>query len=219
MYSYVSCWAEPADGRTLTAAVFSTDDMTLEKCSSLCSSYPYFGTQWSRECYCGDDLTDGSAAAPETDCNMACSGDASELCGGGRRLSLYHNEQWTGPEVPDFAEDVGTYKYYGCITDSREGRSLSSALFRSDSMTLNQCAGYCASNAYEFFGVEYGTECWCAHQFTGAPVSKAASECNMVCPGNANQRCGAGDRLSVYTTYDPAIFCAAPQPAVCTAAV
>jgi hypothetical protein len=45
---------------------------------------------------CGDvaDITNnGGTTAPETDCNMACSGDPIHLCGGGRRLQLY---LWNG---------------------------------------------------------------------------------------------------------------------------
>ena len=45
---------------------------------------------------CGDvdDITNnGGTTAPETDCNIACSGDPLHLCGGGQRLQLY---LWSG---------------------------------------------------------------------------------------------------------------------------
>lgn len=170
--------------------------MTLEKCASLCSSYPYFGTQWSRECFCGDELTEGSAAAPEADCNMPCAGDSSQLCGGGRRLSLYNNADWTGPEVPS---DIGSYEFYGCVTDSQGTRTLPSALLRDSAMTLNMCASFCGTGNYQFFGTEYGTECWCANALVAGATMRPITECSMVCPGNVNERCGNGDRLSVYT--------------------
>lgn len=127
---------------------------------------------------------------------MPCSGNAAQLCGGGRRLSLYNNANWEGPEVP---ADIGGYEFYGCVTDSQGSRTLNSALLRSAAMTLNMCAGYCGGSGYQFFGTEYGTECWCGNVFTAGATTRPTTECSMTCPGNVNQRCGNGDRLSVYT--------------------
>ena len=45
---------------------------------------------------CGDvsDLVDNSLGpAPESDCDIACSGDPIHLCGGAERLSVY---EWVG---------------------------------------------------------------------------------------------------------------------------
>src|SRR5437667_12712916 len=45
---------------------------------------------------CGDVSNIEAAGAtimPETDCNMACSGNASYICGAGDRISYYN---WTG---------------------------------------------------------------------------------------------------------------------------
>ena len=39
----------------------------------------------------------GATSEPETDCNMACSGDPRYLCGAGNRLSYYN---WIGPGMP-----------------------------------------------------------------------------------------------------------------------
>lgn len=106
LYSFVSCWAEPSDGRALSAAFEGADDMTLETCAAFCSTYPYFGTEWSSECWCGNELTSGSAAASLSDCDYPCAGDATEMCGGSRRLSLYQNVDWTAPGDPG---SIGSY--------------------------------------------------------------------------------------------------------------
>ena len=78
-------------------------------------------------------------------------------------------------------------------------------------MTLQACASDCT--AYTYFGTEYGRECeniqpvddqyltclgYCGNSFgTGSAVAPLA-DCSFACAGNAAQKCGAGNRLSVY---------------------
>ncbi|KAJ4293203.1 hypothetical protein N0V90_008485 [Kalmusia sp. IMI 367209] len=57
----------------------------------------YGGMEYGVECYCGDlgDIQSaGVGNASELDCSFPCSGNATTLCGGSRRLSLY---TWKGP--------------------------------------------------------------------------------------------------------------------------
>lgn len=192
-YDFVYCWAEPDAGRALSAKSTAADDMTLAKCAAFCSDYPYFGTEWSRECWCGDEPADGSGLAPLEDCNYACTGDATEACGGSRRLSLYHNAALTGPQQP---ATVGKYNFYGCVTDSQGQRTLTGDMLRSDDLTLETCATFCGG--YTYFGGEWSTECWCGNTLTAGATTVAASQCSMTCSGNGDQLCGNGDRLSVY---------------------
>lgn len=64
--------------------------MTLESCAKFCDGSKYFGTEYGRECYCGNVLQQGSVKAPnQDDCNFPCAGDGSEYCGAGNRLELY----------------------------------------------------------------------------------------------------------------------------------
>ena len=159
-YDFVYCWAEPEAGRALAAKSTAADDMTNEKCATFCAAYPYFGTQWSRECWCGDEPA-GGALAPLGECDYACTGDATEACGGSRRLSLYHNAALTGPQQP---ATVGNYEFYGCVTDSQGQRTLPEDMLRSDALTLETCASYCGG--YTYFGGEWSTECWCGNTLT-----------------------------------------------------
>ncbi|KAK8105491.1 WSC domain-containing protein [Apiospora kogelbergensis] len=80
-------------------------------------------------------------------------------------------------------------------------------------MTLDSCAANCTD--YAWFGVEYGRECYC-----GAALDKGASKttgttingaCAMTCPGNKDQTCGDGSRLSLYYSSDPAKFNGPPK--------
>ncbi|KFY20044.1 hypothetical protein V491_04033, partial [Pseudogymnoascus sp. VKM F-3775] len=191
-YEFVYCWAEPEAGRALADKSTAADDMTLEKCATFCAAYPYFGTQWSRECWCGSEPSTGTLA-PLGDCDYACTGDATQACGGSRRLSLYHNAALTGPQQP---ATVGNYEFQACVTDSQGLRTLSEDMLRSDDMTLETCATFCGG--YTYFGTEWSTECWCGNTLAAGATTVAASQCSMTCSGNGNQLCGNGDRLSVY---------------------
>lgn len=44
-----------------------------------------------------------------------------------------------------------------------------------------------------------GRECYCGNDFAAGSVITSEPDCSFECPGNAAQKCGAGDRLSVYT--------------------
>ena len=39
--------------------------------------------------YCGNSFSQGSVAAPNSDCSMLCPGNVNEYCGAGNRLSVY----------------------------------------------------------------------------------------------------------------------------------
>ncbi|KAL0934763.1 uncharacterized protein CTRU02_209354 [Colletotrichum truncatum] len=89
-FQYGSCWTDKVDDRSLKAVDYRTDDMTAEKCAERCQGYAYFGLEYSRECYCGDQL--GGQTAPEKECGMLCMGSANQWCGGPDRLNVYTRE-------------------------------------------------------------------------------------------------------------------------------
>ena len=51
---------------------------------------------------------------------------------------------------------------------------------------------------YHYAGVQYGGECWCGNQEPSSSMLTQASDCNMPCPGNSSEVCGAGYRVNVY---------------------
>ena len=90
------CYVEGTTGRALTnASITSTTGMTAESCVSYCSKkgYPLAGLENGDECYCGDKLRNGGKLANDAPsrCNMRCSGNKYEYCGGLSRLNVYHN--------------------------------------------------------------------------------------------------------------------------------
>ncbi|KAM7223159.1 WSC domain containing protein, partial [Rhypophila decipiens] len=88
-FRYASCWTDDVNDRALKAVDWRTDDMTVEKCAERCMGSSYFGLEYSRECFCGNELAHRSTSAPEKECAMLCVGNPSQLCGGGSRLNLY----------------------------------------------------------------------------------------------------------------------------------
>lgn len=64
--------------------------MTIEGCTDACfnAGYPLAGTEFATQCFCGLQFTNGSAATPLTDCDMACAGNGTEFCGGPNRLNV-----------------------------------------------------------------------------------------------------------------------------------
>ena len=48
--------------------------------------YPFAGLQYARECFCGYDFKRLGRA---NNCNMKCTGNNQQICGGGWALSVY----------------------------------------------------------------------------------------------------------------------------------
>lgn len=90
-YAYLGCYSDSVNARSLIGPQDFGGMMTLEKCASFCSQYPYFGVEFAMQCFCGVTLAATSTLQLESDCSSPCEGNASEICGAGNRLSLYHN--------------------------------------------------------------------------------------------------------------------------------
>lgn len=194
-YTLVGCWSEGNGVRALGQASTVSDKMTNEACATYCKSYKYFGTEYGSECYCGSFLADSSKTAPTEECNMPCSGDQYEYCGAGGRLELYQNPNITtgNPEQP---AAVGNYVLVGCQTEGNNTRALAATSLVQDNMTNEVCANWCKD--YQYFGTEYGRECYCGNTLDVSSTVAPPAECRMLCAGSNTEYCGAGNRLSVY---------------------
>ncbi|ODA84052.1 hypothetical protein RJ55_02570 [Drechmeria coniospora] len=199
-YKMVSCWTEGSNARALNGIFFANDTMTLEKCMAHCSGYVYWGTEYGRECYCGNALDKSSAAAPLTECSMACGGDASQYCGAGNRIELYSTT--SAPAVPTATATlvhkptVSPFSLVGCWTEGQGVRALEQKATIDKGMTNEACAAFC--KGYKYFGTEYGTECYCGSYLTETSQSAPLAECGMPCGGDAYQYCGASNRIELY---------------------
>jgi hypothetical protein len=113
--------------------------MTALACSQFCAAFQYFGTEWSRECYCGNIIAPNTVAA-DGECHMPCTGDASEICGDGDHINIYTNGAYTEPSVTV----VAGLTYRGCREEPGEHRDLPDANFKQADMSPQVCDGLCA---------------------------------------------------------------------------
>ena len=204
-YNFVGCYTESSAGRALANRVDNDSGMTLEYCASQMSAYAYFAVEYGQECYGGNALGQGSVLTTLTDCSMACPGNSSEPCGAGNRLQLYQSNSTspsnstappTSPAGPSAPASVGSYSYVGCYTEGSPGRALPNRVDNDGGMTLEYCASQ--MSAYQYFGVEYGQECYGGSSLGAGSVLAPATDCSLPCPGNGNELCGAGNRLQLY---------------------
>lgn len=228
-YTYQGCWEEPPNDRAIIEQMYANDSMTLESCADFCKGFTYFGTEYGRECYCGNVLKEGSQKATnQDDCSFLCAGNDKEFCGAGSRLELYKllsnatttassSGSSTAPIEPSSTPTTPTavtdpiifqgnknFTFYGCFSEPSAGKLMDNQAYNNDTtMTPQVCFSHCAQ--YKYAGVEYGQECWCGDTLNLAGWEDSTpgknvtvDECNMLCPGNSTEYCGAGNRLQLY---------------------
>ncbi|OIW33464.1 WSC-domain-containing protein [Coniochaeta ligniaria NRRL 30616] len=93
-YAPLGCYFDNADdGRALSYPQDSVygANLTTEVCLAQCKEggYPFAGTEYGGECWCGQVLGNNTYQVPDSDCNMPCQGNSTETCGGPSRLTLY----------------------------------------------------------------------------------------------------------------------------------
>ncbi|KAI4121620.1 MAG: hypothetical protein LQ338_006265 [Usnochroma carphineum] len=225
-YNYNGCYTEGRGGRALADKNTASDEMTVATCATFCSGSQYFGIEYASECYCGSTIGNGAAVTSQGDCSMTCSGDYTEYCGAGNRLTVY-GLNGTAPASPSgtstsasgtstSASSASTstastsvtgaptavpsaagFAYQGCYTEGTSGRALGDSQTAYDGMTVEKCAAYCSG--YSYFGVEYMSECYCGNSIGVGAVPATDNGCTMACSGNAGELCGGPNRLNFYT--------------------
>lgn len=205
-YNYYGCFTEATAGRALTGAThIDYVDMDIQTCSNLCltaGGFALFGVEYGGECYCGNTLAAGAVRAFDTGCDMACSGNNVQLCGGRSRLSLY-GVSATAPTItfPPGVPPVTHFTSLGCYTEVAPvdgARALAGQIGVSPVMTTQACADFCRDNGLLLFGTEYGSECYCGSALHGESAPAPTGDCAMPCSGDAAQICGGPNRLSLY---------------------
>ncbi|KAK3354638.1 WSC domain-containing protein [Neurospora tetraspora] len=104
-YKYIGCYNETtalsgtgSGTRALYGGINEVlpGEMTVEKCLGFCKSgmkeekgYRFAGLEYSRECWCATQLFSLSSKVANTECNLACDGNKSQICGGDLRISVY----------------------------------------------------------------------------------------------------------------------------------
>ena len=93
-WKYAGCYKDDAS-RALKGpnnlGQSSSASMSNAICIDFCEGqgYTISGTEFGGECYCGNELVDSWLLGDES-CNMTCSGDVSDICGGPFALAIYN---------------------------------------------------------------------------------------------------------------------------------
>ncbi|KAF6201578.1 hypothetical protein GE061_003970 [Apolygus lucorum] len=187
--NYLGCFKE-VEGRLMKGAMLNYErSLTRERCMSECRArgMRYFGLQYRHECFCSNDRPSFELIADIMECDMKCSGNPGETCGGYGRLSVYDSK-------PDHRN------YLGCFKDLEGGSRLMQGAMKKfeRTLTLEICLSECRSKGFRYFGLQYNHECFCSAERPPSERTADFSECNMRCAGNPGEMCGGVGRISVY---------------------
>ncbi|CAN0291073.1 unnamed protein product, partial [Ascophyllum nodosum] len=153
----------------------------------------YMATQLGNECFCSTEEDLNYDRHKTGDCDMPCTGDESERCGGNYAFDLYKLE-W--PDTPADPE------YMDCYADDEEERVMSN-MHVSDVMTSGVCRDHCKDKKALYYATQYGNECWCGTSDVFADYEKhGRGTCHMRCTGDTSVACGGRYAFSLYRFID-----------------
>ncbi|KAF2786750.1 WSC-domain-containing protein [Melanomma pulvis-pyrius CBS 109.77] len=209
-YGYVGCFKENNPGRQLAVVAYSaTKNNTNDRCTTACFGlgYVFAGTQYSQECWCGNAIP--IQRDDDNNCNLGCTGSALQTCGGdgyfhnSAHISLFadlakFDGNTTSPPL-QITPSVGPYNFVGCYGE-KGSKTLSEKSTVSNDMTVEVCHVFCGAMdpPYQYFGLEYATECYCGARLNPASALLDASSCSMPCKGSNSEFCGAGSVMQIY---------------------
>ena len=199
-WSSLGCYTDSTSTRSLRygqSVSAGSDAMTVAQCTNACGAagYSLAGVEYARECYC-DSQIQNQAAKADTGCDMTCTGNSSEYCGGSNRLNIYQASGSSTPSTP------AQWTALGCYTDNTSARTLSNGQAvpgGNTNMTIEGCLSACSNGGFSYAGLEYAQECYCGNQLSnnGACASDQTT-CNMSCQGKKAEICGGPNRLSLF---------------------
>ncbi|KAJ7054494.1 glyoxal oxidase N-terminus-domain-containing protein [Mycena amicta] len=204
------------NGRALVNVAAVDGPLTLESCTTACfnAGMPLAGAEFADECYCGTVISNGGSIQQADVCSMTCAGNISEFCGGPNLLTVYH---YTGTDLPPppvgggggnggggggpplgIATDLPEpWAYVGCFIDGANGRVLALEIDNANT-TMESCVASCDAQNFTIAGGEFSVVC--GNELIEGAAPAPETDCNMACGGNSTQACGAGNRLSIYST-------------------
>ncbi|CAM9113470.1 unnamed protein product [Phaeothamnion confervicola] len=204
---YLGCYQDDVFDRALVGYCdYYRNQNSPRDCAGLCFEHGYeiAGLENGRECLCGQ--SDQYEKYGEADnCNMPCTGDATEVCGGDSALSIWRltSGSPTPSASPSPATSHPTYasvpiEYRGCYRDNVFVRALAGHCdyYRAQNSPTD-CAGLCFEHGYNIAGLENGRECLCGQDDQYEKYG-TANNCDMACTGDPTKTCGGDSALSIW---------------------
>ncbi len=91
--------------------------------------------------------------------------------------------------------------YLGCFPDVVQplDRDLGDFFFVSEQMSVTACHHRCSLPGIAYFGLQFGSECWCSVHPPGRHGAAVPdTECVITCPGDSAQQCGGRLRNAAF---------------------
>lgn len=88
----IGCYKDEKDFRLLSGYFTNFKSTNSpKKCITMClqSGFPFAGVQYGTECFCGANAPSPDLKIPDEKCDMKCSGDPEEFCGGYFTMNVY----------------------------------------------------------------------------------------------------------------------------------
>lgn len=64
-WGYQGCYTDSGSARVLAGKVYYDSKLTNEKCAAACKGYTYFGTEYTTQCYCGNEFKNPTTKTAE----------------------------------------------------------------------------------------------------------------------------------------------------------
>ena len=175
--NYVGCFTD--DTNRALPAELSSGGETVESCTqkAAAAGYAYAGLQYYGQCFAGNKP--GYTRVADSECNMPCTANPAEMCGG-----VWYNSIYRASVTP----------YVGCFTDDTN-RALPAEL-SSGGETVESCMQKAAAAGYAYAGLQYYGQCFAGN--TPGYTRVADSGCNIPCTANPAEMCGGVWYNSIY---------------------
>lgn len=120
---------------------------------------------------------------------MPCNGNTQEICGGPDRMNIYG---FQGAQSNGWA-------YKGCYIDNAQGRIMNNQQDDSTTNSNQVCIDKCIGLGFSVAGTQYASQCFCDNFIRNGAALTADADCNMACSGKPSEKCGAGNRMTIYS--------------------
>ncbi|XP_016409370.1 WSC domain-containing protein 2-like isoform X2 [Sinocyclocheilus rhinocerous] len=194
---YIGCYVDDTQKRALRGvSFFDYKKMTVFRCQDNCAErgYLYAGLEFGAECYCGHKIQAPNVS--ESECNMECKGEKSNLCGGPKRLSIYRLEL-----SQESARRYGSAIFKGCFKrpDNVTLALPASAVIKN--MSVDKCVDMCTEKEFSLAALA-GEKCHCGFPTPLFTLHDHEDEelCLQRCAGEDFENCGNNDFFVVYQT-------------------
>lgn len=91
-YHSLGCYTDSQTARALSTYLPVSDGIVFVRgCTELCQqhNFTYCGVEYGKECYGGSAILNSASKADPTSCDMPCTGNRTEKCGGLNKINLY----------------------------------------------------------------------------------------------------------------------------------